>query len=201
MPLTKYNNKALRTIGVFVVGTGIFLANVSDLYAHENDEIEQLRKCARIDDQSERIDCYENLGQQLLAEEDSADEATVPQSTAGTDVTTTPSESVDPPVGVATKSVATVAVGSSSPNDIDTPTADRDAESETQVNASVTSCRRDNKGDYSFTLDNNQEWKQVDMKRLRYKECNFSVTIKKSFMGYKMRIVGEKGHIRVRRVK
>ena len=191
----------LTAIAVFVIGTGFFLTSVSELPAHENDEIEQLRKCARINDQSKRIDCYEVLGQQLLAEEGSADEATVPQSTAGSGVTATPSESVDPPVGVATKSVATVAVASSSPRDIDTPTADRGAEAETQVDASVTSCRRDNKGDYSFTLDNDQEWKQVDMKQLRYKECNFPVTIKKSFMGYKMRIVGEKGHIRVRRVK
>ncbi len=69
------------------------------------------------------------------------------------------------------------------------------------VEATVIRCTQDSFKKYYFYLEGGQVWKQVSDKKLRYKECNFKVSIVKDFFGYKMQREGEKSRIRVSRIR
>lgn len=77
----------------------------------------------------------------------------------------------------------------------------KDDEEPQAVEATVIRCTKDSFKKYYFYLEGGQVWKQVSDKKLRYKECNFKVSIVKDFFGYKMQQEGEKSRIRVSRVR
>ena len=81
------------------------------------------------------------------------------------------------------------------------PSAIADEADELLVRARVTRCEKDARKKYYFVFDNGQVWKQVSDKRLRYRECEFDVTITRDFFGYKMQVDGEKGRIRIDRIQ
>jgi hypothetical protein len=81
------------------------------------------------------------------------------------------------------------------------PRSSRDDAEKLEVRATVSRCEKDYRKKYLFHFDNGQIWKQMNDKRLSFKECNFDVTITKDFFGYKMQIDGEKSRIRIARVK
>lgn len=65
----------------------------------------------------------------------------------------------------------------------------------------VTSCKPSHDGRWFFMFDNGQIWKQVnlDRRRTKYKNCDFSVVIKKDGFGYKMHIESLAKVVRVKR--
>lgn len=69
------------------------------------------------------------------------------------------------------------------------------------LRATVTRCRKDGNDKYHFYFENGQVWKQTDRKRLKYKVCEFDITITKYFFGHKMQPDGGKSRIRITRVK
>lgn len=81
------------------------------------------------------------------------------------------------------------------------PKATRKEDGELLVRAKVTRCDKDARKKYYFVFENGQVWKQTSDKRLHYRACEFEVTITKDFFGYKMQPDGEKGRIRIARVK
>ena len=79
--------------------------------------------------------------------------------------------------------------------------AEQEKEAKGPVLARVNRCTKDARKKYVFYFDDGQVWKQVNDKKLNYKECDFMVTIKKDFFGYKMQIEGENFKIRISRVR
>ncbi len=140
---------------------------------------EDLSRCGSIEDDAKRVACY--------------DEISGRQSTAK-DVTMEAAPSSSAPAAAESEEYAplTADVGAESLDG-----ADKDK----PVRGHVTSCRKDSLNDYFFYFDNGQVWKEKSDARLHYKECDFSVTISRDFFGYKMQIDGEKGRIRISRVK
>ncbi|MDH3305244.1 MAG: hypothetical protein OEM50_01145 [Gammaproteobacteria bacterium] len=69
------------------------------------------------------------------------------------------------------------------------------------VRATVVGCEKDARKKYVFFFENGQVWRQSSDKRVYFKNCNFDVTISKDFFGYKMQRDGDKGRIRIARVK
>ncbi len=69
------------------------------------------------------------------------------------------------------------------------------------VNARVNRCSKDSRKKYIFYLDGGQVWKQISDKKLNFKDCNFNVSIRKDFFGYKMQAEGSKSKFRVSRVR
>lgn len=66
----------------------------------------------------------------------------------------------------------------------------------------VTSCEKsDVSGRWFFTFDNGQVWRQSNKGRLPFRECEFSVTLKRDLFGYKLEIPSENRTVRVTRVK
>jgi len=56
-------------------------------------------------------------------------------------------------------------------------------------------------GQYYFTLDNGQVWKQSNYRRLGFRDCAFDVELSKGSLGYNMYIPSKDRSIRVGRVK
>ena len=66
----------------------------------------------------------------------------------------------------------------------------------------VTSCQKSRSGDWLFLFDNKQVWKQVDRANRRYKkDCRLDVTVVEDGFGYKMLVDGNKGAVRIRRIR
>ena len=76
-----------------------------------------------------------------------------------------------------------------------------EAEEKFEVSATVTRCTERSDGRYVFYFSNGQVWRQSNDERMRFRDCNFDVTITKDFFGFKMQQDGEKRRIRIKRVK
>ena len=76
----------------------------------------------------------------------------------------------------------------------------RSDDDELRVRARVTRCEKDARKKVYFVFDNGEVWRQGSDKRLRFRDCEFEVTITKDFFGHKMQIDGEKRPIRIVRV-
>ena len=134
---------------------------------------DELRLCSTIDDSSARLACYDAYsGRQAPAQ-------------------TLPSASSEPTADQAL-------------DDLGSETLRRDADEKEEalaVRATVTGCKKDARKKYMFFFENGQVWRQSSDKRVYFKDCNFEVTISKDFFGYKMLKDGDKGRIRIARVK
>jgi hypothetical protein len=156
---------------IFIILITVF---TSSGVAQSVDTVEELEVCARMTDQDARLACFDNLGERVIQEE-SADkkpkqeEMTQPEAVTATATNTQPL-----------------------PDDLGTP-------NNIQYSGLVTSCQQGQYGDWYFIFDNGQIWKESNKRNLRFKECNFNVTIKKDSFGYKMQIDGEEKTIRVSR--
>lgn len=163
---------------------------------------EGMQGCVTIEAPTKRLACYDELARRTVP----AKEAPKPPS-AGLDPEPSPA-----PVAAQVLQQAVVAAPAPEPvpatvktlDDLDAetmPKSAREEEKDLTVRAKVTRCEKDARKKYYFVFDNGQVWKQSSDKRLTYRECAFEVTITKDFFGYKMQPDGEKGRIRIARVK
>lgn len=65
----------------------------------------------------------------------------------------------------------------------------------------VTKCQQDASNKWYFYFDNGQVWKQRSGNRVRFRECDFGVTITRDSFGYKMQVDGESKTIRIGRIR
>ena len=149
-----------------------FLASSS--FAQSVDALEEIKVCAAVTEQDARLACFDRLSDQVL-QQGPADTASAQQNATKTEV-----------------DIAAATVVKPLPEDLGSSKVDRYA-------GTVTSCRKGQSGDWYFFFDNDQVWKHVSNRKLRFKECSFDVTITKDTFGYKMQIDGETRTIRVRR--
>ncbi|MGB5333844.1 MAG: hypothetical protein WBM64_00980 [Woeseiaceae bacterium] len=140
---------------------------------------EALQACSAIDDASARLACY--------------DEAVgLPAPAANTKAT--PAEETAAEETAAEKTLDDLGAET-------LPGASRADDKELAVRARVTGCKKDARNKYMFFFENGQVWKQSSDKRVYFKDCNFEVTISRDFFGYRMLKDGDKGRIRIARVK
>lgn len=133
-----------------------------------------LQACSAIDDASARLACYdEAVGRPAPA-----------ANTKATPAQETAAEKTLDDLGAETL-----------------PGASRADDEELAVRARVTGCKKDARNKYMFFFENGQVWRQSSDKRVYFKDCNFEVTISKDFFGYRMLRDGDKGRVRIARVK
>ena len=148
----------------------------SSSFAQAMDTIEELKACTKMTDQDARLACFDKLGERVLSEE-------------AADTRPTQEEKVQPEAATA---AGTTVV----------PLPDELGSSkDVQYVGLITSCKKGHYGDWYFIFDNEQVWKDVNNRNLRFKECHFNATITKYAFGYKMRIEGLDRDIRVKRIK
>lgn len=142
-----------------------------------------LQRCRLIEGASARLACYDGLGRGQtpapIAASASADPSSVEQS------------AVEQPGNKSLADPGTETVRGDTGDKYETVT----------IRATVTKCRQGENKKYYFYFENGQVWKQSDRKRVKFKDCNFNVTITKDFFGSKMQQDGEDRRIRITRVK
>ena len=169
-----------ESISLLVLG----LACTSAGIAQSADPVEELKACARITDRDARFACFDNLGERVLREESAAEKPTP--------------KIVAQPEAVETTVTATEAP--SLPDDLGGPEfADKEALKNIKHRGLITSCKQGQNNKWFFFFENGQVWKQVGSRLLRYKKCNFTVTVTKDAFGYKMQIDGDEKTIRISR--
>ena len=122
-------------------------------------------------DRNTRLACFDDLGTRLFGEEQAIQEP-APESVAEPEAT-------------------------SLPEDLGGPAFDKTKGK--QYRGVITSCRESHDGRLFFFFDNGQVWQQVKFDKLRFKNCNFNVTVLKDAFGYKMQIDGQEKRIRISR--
>ena len=171
-----------------------------------------LKRCSRIEMPAERLSCFDQLAGRTVPAATSAisgdakagnEPRPTPPPVAAPTTTPSPAPSSPAPEPVAAPLPEPVPLATRTLDDIDAETSPEAAreEQELAIRAKVTRCEKDARKKYYFVFENGQVWKQSSDKRLRYKECDFEVTITKDFFGYKMHPDGEKRRIRIARVK
>ena len=157
--------------------------------------------CRSIEDNSERLACYDRLSAPPVPPPPPAPQA-APQAAPQE----APAPQQVPDQAAATPSAAKPAAPPAAAVILDDSigkervTASEDKE-KVLVAGHVSSCREDRSGKYRFYFDNGQIWLQKDNKRVPWKECDFDVTIEKDFFGYKMLEAGDGKAIRISRIK
>lgn len=158
--------------------------------ASNNEIIDQLKSCARIEQDANRITCYDQLGKSVLADET--------QPPVEMPSTANQVQEVEDEVGaereaeVVTAEVLPDTLGGGNYTD----KAGIKVESH---RGRVTSCKKASDRKWFYIFENGQVWKQVDSRKRRHKNCDFLVTVTKDSFGYKMVIDGQDSKIRIDR--
>ncbi len=154
--------------------------------------IDELKRCAKITEQDNRIDCYEALGQRVLLEDKPGEAPAVAKPavavSTGTAAVVTPSNKE--------KSVDTMGGYK-----FDEKTSDSSESNDDTYDTRVIQCQKDSGGSWYFKFENGQVWKQVDRRILNFQGCDFAVTVIDGGFGYSMKVDGRKGNIRISRRK
>ena len=111
-------------------------------------------------------------------------------------------EAMDAPTAAAA-AVVVVATAAPLTDDIGKERVEpKDPEDQPRYASHVTACKESiQSGQYYFTLDNGQVWKQSNYRRLGFKNCDFDIEISKGTFGYQMYIPSKDRSVRVARVK
>ena len=200
------------TLRIVVASCAALLIAPTATYAQIDDPLGALKACARIQATADRVECYETLGRKALQTEAAAADGAAMPAAGGVPESTEPAEALavpavetemPPPEPVKTAEAQAEPANTfpKMTDDLGGPEFRKRAGKTMPTFAGVvTSCRKDSYGKYYFYFDNDQIWKQSGGARLRYRECQFNVTVTKDFGGYVMRIEGRKGRVRIRRV-
>lgn len=193
--------------------------------AAESSVEEDLRQCSALQDQDARLACYDAIVARMPDAELPAVTDTVPEPTSDDVVAAAAEQASEEAVAAAAPETSEAVVSASAaaePVNDDAESVSAAAEEaaaakaanderlatlgqpgeQLELQARVVRCTKDSRGRYYFFhFENGQVWKQKSDRRLRYKECDFNVTITKDFFGYRMVPEGETGKIRIARVK
>jgi hypothetical protein len=173
--------------------------------------IDDVARCAGIDDDSSRLACYDKVAGRVRAVRAAeADVATPPAAApvpaaAPSPATPHPVAAIDDAAAAAPAQAAAAPAEQAPAQLTDEFGAERlegrSGGQEISVRATVTGCRQDASDRYYFYFDNGQVWKQKDSRRLHYRQCEFDVTISRDFFGYKMQLDGDDKTTRIDRIR
>lgn len=150
--------------------------------AQSQDLGKAITSCASITEDSARLTCFDALASMMGA-------APV-------------AEAMDVPTAAAA-AVVVAATAAPLTDDIGKERVEpKDPEEQPRYASHVTGCKESiQSGQYYFTLDNGQVWKQSNYRRLGFKNCDFDIEISKGTFGYQMYIPSKDRSVRVARVK
>lgn len=178
------NIKSTLNLGVLSISVLLY---ASTSQASDNEIVDQLKSCARMGQDSNRIDCYEQLGKSVIN-----DDTRSPVNIANTPSQT---EAIQAEA-IQTKPAQTDVL----PDNLGGGDFSDKTEAKVESNRGhVTSCQKASDRKWFYIFENGQAWKQVDSRKRHHKNCDFMVTITKDSFGYKMVIDGQDSKIRIDR--
>lgn len=213
--------KTIRKISSLSRHTMIIVAllTASSASLAADSEVETMLKCKSMQDDAERLACYDSLNSPSSTEPPAPVEQAAPVAPPAPVEQAAP---VVPPAPVDAEPAAASVTATPKPAAAAVPAAAEQSSERTPetlsdkvgretlgpkkgeevlVRGQIVRCREDLSGKYVFYFANGQVWRQRDNSRIRWDECNFEVTISKDFFGYKMIRDGEKKKVRIAREK
>jgi hypothetical protein len=192
----------------FLVPNIVLSMMTTSLFAAEIDAAAIL-KCQAMQDDTSRLACYDDLNSPKPSAVEPATVDPAPAAPPPAEpVATTPPPVKTTPVESASRTPTDSGPRSAAPvpeplnEEIGQQTLRGDGKkAKVLVRGRVVRCQQDLRKKYLFYFDNGQIWKQKDNKRIRWKECEFDVTISEDVFGYKMVPDGETKQVRIARVK
>lgn len=164
----------------------IVLLTFAALPAVADSEVEAILHCKAMQDDAARLACYDGLNNQAGA----APEAVAPPS----------APTSAPPVAVEPTTERPASAAPDLNDDVGRESLRKDSE-QLMVRGQVVKCYKDVRKKYVFNFANGQVWRQKGNKKIRWKDCDFEVTIRKDFFGYVMQPVGDEKDVRIARVR
>jgi len=158
----------------------------------DNDIVAGLGTCKAIEDESERLTCYDQLAT-----------STAPVITRAAEAAPLP-EAAPSPGATPSPDATTPAAPLPLTDDVAKARIEGQESERPEYAAVVTRCE-DAKREHRkfFAMENGQVWKQANTGRMSFrdKSCKFDVTLSKDAFGWVMEIPSEKRKIRVKRVR
>jgi hypothetical protein len=176
--------KIIRTI------TGLTMITLSSLSLAADSEVAAILKCKAMQGDAARLACYDAL--------DSEASAKPPAPPSAPPTPTKSSADALPVVETATVAKESAPVLD---DDIGRENMAPAGGEQLTVRGDVVSCRENLTGKLVFTFASGQVWQQKDNKNPRWRDCEFSVTIRKDYFGYIMKPDNNDKEIRIARVK
>jgi len=195
MRLIEFSFSQFRTSSVALV---LLVFAAAPLVA--DSEVEEILKCKSLQDNAARLACYDALDSPSSPEQSAPAERAVP---------VVPDAPVEAPP-TTPKPAAVVPAASPQPEEhVPEMLSDKVGREnlgpkkgeEVLVRGRIVSCREDLTGKFVFYFENGQVWRQKGNSRIRWKECDFEVTISKDFFGYKMLRDDDNRKVRIARDK
>ncbi len=169
------NNKSIQKLTSLAI---LGLLATSPSQASNGEIVEQLMSCARIQQDADRLTCYEQLGESVLGDD----------TQASTETSATPAQ------------VDVIPAEGALPDSLGGGDFSDKAGIKVETNRGrVSSCKKASDRKWFYIFDNGQVWKQVDSRKRHYKNCDFFVTVSKDSFGYTMVIDGKDSKIRIDR--
>jgi len=171
------------------------VAMTSSVLAADPD-VAAILNCKALQDDAARLACYDQLNSPA-GEKPSPTRSAPVASPPPAPVETTPAV---PPVTEKTKTVRESAAPVLD-DDIGRENMGADVTDRLLVRGRVVACSASRSGKLTFTFANGQVWRQKDNKKVRWRDCNFDVGIRKDFFGYIMKRDDDDKAVRIARVK
>lgn len=159
--------------------------------------VAELKSCARIVANDNRVACYEALGKQVIQDEApmQANSKLVPGGSATATETAIVTEATTATLAPSEQPSMTDSMGGYKFADKPSDHPDND------IHTRVVRCQQNIDKDWYFEFENGQVWKQVDRTRRHFNVCDFAVVVSEDGLGYKMRVEGKDWRIRISRRK
>lgn len=188
--MNKPFNRRLAAIVIFLLPLGTYAQDsLSTAFS----------KCSAIPDDADRLACFDAVASaETAAPEAPESQATLPAESAS-EAATAPETAAAPAVPVAATAPVHEPIrdeiGKERVKDAEKPEAKK-------YSATVTRCDENpQSGQTYFFFDNGQVWKQSRYRRLRFRDCDFPVTVAKDGFGYEMYIPDKDRTIRITRIR
>ncbi len=145
------------------------------------------KKCAEIEDDAERLACWDDL-----ATRDPSELAHLAPTPAA------PADSPPAPPAITVEEGPTPIT-----DEIGRERVEGGREEERpEYSATVIRCEENQQsGQTFFFFENGQVWKQANYRRLRFRECRFEITLSEDNFGYSLYIPSEDRRVRVTRIR
>ena len=176
--------KPIRRIGLLSV---LIVVCISPSQASSSEIVDQLKNCARMEHDANRITCYEQLGKSVLNYEKQPPVDTAASSSQAEAIQAEPAQADPTQADVLPDSLGGGQYADKAGRIVETN------------RGQVTSCKKASDRKWFYIFESGQVWKQVDSRKRRHKNCDFWVTITKDSFGYKMVIDGQDSKIRIDR--
>ena len=176
-----------------VTGTVVLLLTTPAHAQSNSAATESIEQCRKIADVTDRLDCYDRIGESEIATHPAPEN----QDVAAPGPEPMDTEQVSPGPETSEIAVEDAEYGVLA-DDVGLP---KSSDAYKPIPVTVTRCGKANNRKWYFYFDNGQVWKYIGSRTLRYRSCNTPAKLVEDGFGFTLQMDGDKAKLRVDRVR